>query len=223
MPPERRVFYKVSDGKIVETKLDESTWQPPRGTTIPLRSRLPEERGTMCHFNPQFQISLETAHSSRRGIPCSTSRRRSGIATRSSESGLTGLPVRARSRRLVRAQHVHRRAAAIQISSRTLWPGIAFWLQGPLCPMDPAQLGARRAHRTVQKSRRPHLRGTCKSPRQLRRVELQSTIRGIQRPMGLTAMSSAAGQPQRVSRDCDSASPCTRLATGGGFSPRRPR
>src|ERR1700748_2722211 len=29
LPPEKRVFYKVSDGTIVETKLDESSWQPP--------------------------------------------------------------------------------------------------------------------------------------------------------------------------------------------------
>ena len=29
LPPEKRVFYKVSGGKIVQTKLDESTWQPP--------------------------------------------------------------------------------------------------------------------------------------------------------------------------------------------------
>src|SRR5579863_7257485 len=29
LPPEKRVFYKVTDGKIVETKLDESNWQQP--------------------------------------------------------------------------------------------------------------------------------------------------------------------------------------------------
>ena len=29
LPPEKRVFYKVSDGRIVQTNLDESTWQPP--------------------------------------------------------------------------------------------------------------------------------------------------------------------------------------------------
>ena len=29
LPPEKRVFYKASDGKIVETKLDESNWQQP--------------------------------------------------------------------------------------------------------------------------------------------------------------------------------------------------
>ena len=28
-PPRDRVFYRVSEGKIVETKLDEATWQPP--------------------------------------------------------------------------------------------------------------------------------------------------------------------------------------------------
>ena len=29
LPPEKRVFYKVSDGKIVEERLNESSWQPP--------------------------------------------------------------------------------------------------------------------------------------------------------------------------------------------------
>ena len=28
LPPEKRVFYKVSGGKIVEERLDEATWQP---------------------------------------------------------------------------------------------------------------------------------------------------------------------------------------------------
>jgi alpha-L-fucosidase len=29
LPPEKRVFYKVSGNRIVETRLDEATWQPP--------------------------------------------------------------------------------------------------------------------------------------------------------------------------------------------------
>jgi alpha-L-fucosidase len=29
LPPEKRVFYQVSGGKIVETKLDDATWKPP--------------------------------------------------------------------------------------------------------------------------------------------------------------------------------------------------
>ena len=29
LPPEKRVFYKVSDGKIVEERLEEAAWQPP--------------------------------------------------------------------------------------------------------------------------------------------------------------------------------------------------
>ena len=28
LPPDKRAFYKVSDGKIVEERLDESAWQP---------------------------------------------------------------------------------------------------------------------------------------------------------------------------------------------------
>lgn len=27
-PPEKRVFYRVSDGRIIEEQLDEATWQP---------------------------------------------------------------------------------------------------------------------------------------------------------------------------------------------------
>lgn len=34
LPPEKRVFYKLSDGKIVEERLDEVAWQPSAMTKI---------------------------------------------------------------------------------------------------------------------------------------------------------------------------------------------
>lgn len=35
LPPEKRVFYKVSDGKIVAEHLDEEAWQPSIGNYNP--------------------------------------------------------------------------------------------------------------------------------------------------------------------------------------------
>jgi alpha-L-fucosidase len=40
LPPEKRVFYKVSDGKIVPTKLDEANWQQPAWNYSPAPSRV---------------------------------------------------------------------------------------------------------------------------------------------------------------------------------------
>ena len=38
--PEKRVFYKVSDGRIVSTKLDESNWQQPAWNYSPAPSQI---------------------------------------------------------------------------------------------------------------------------------------------------------------------------------------
>ena len=40
LPPEKRVFYKVSDGKIVPTKLDEANWQQPAWNYSPAPSQI---------------------------------------------------------------------------------------------------------------------------------------------------------------------------------------
>jgi len=59
LPPEERAFYKVSDGRIVEEKLDEATWHPPAWNynpppvavagglwdNVPLESPIPELAG----------------------------------------------------------------------------------------------------------------------------------------------------------------------------------
>ena len=42
LPPEKRVFYKVAEGKIVETKLDESNWQQPVWNYSPAPSQIAE-------------------------------------------------------------------------------------------------------------------------------------------------------------------------------------
>ena len=72
LPPEKRIFYKVSDGKIVETKLDEATWQPPLwnynpsplqvdgGTwdDVPLQSPIPNLAGE-GPFKPTWDSLLD--------------------------------------------------------------------------------------------------------------------------------------------------------------------
>ncbi len=72
LPPEKRVFYKVSDGKIVEERLDEATWQPsawnynPAAQSIagglwddvPLKSPIPDLAGD-GPFKPTWDSLLE--------------------------------------------------------------------------------------------------------------------------------------------------------------------
>ena len=72
LPPEERVFYIVADGKIVETKLDESNWQQPvwnynpsplqvAGGTwddVPLRSPIPNLAGD-GPFKPTWDSLLD--------------------------------------------------------------------------------------------------------------------------------------------------------------------
>ena len=72
LPPEKRVFYKVADGKIVETKLDGSNWQQPAwnynpsplqvagGTwdDVPLESPIPNLAGD-GPFKPTWDSLLE--------------------------------------------------------------------------------------------------------------------------------------------------------------------
>jgi alpha-L-fucosidase len=43
LPPEKRVFYKVSGGRIVETRLDESNWQQPAWNYSPVPLHVPAE------------------------------------------------------------------------------------------------------------------------------------------------------------------------------------
>ncbi len=71
-PPEQRVFYKVADGKIVETKVDEANWQQPAwnynpsplqvagGTwdDVPLESPIPNLAGD-GPFKPTWESLLD--------------------------------------------------------------------------------------------------------------------------------------------------------------------
>ncbi len=66
LPPEKRVFYKVSDGRIVEERLDEAAWQPPIWNYTPtpqsiagglwndvlLSSPIPDPLQATVHLNP---------------------------------------------------------------------------------------------------------------------------------------------------------------------------
>jgi alpha-L-fucosidase len=72
LPPEKRLFYKVTDRKIVETKLDESAWQPPAWNynpspiqvsggmwdDVPLESPIPNLAGG-GPFKPTWESLLE--------------------------------------------------------------------------------------------------------------------------------------------------------------------
>jgi alpha-L-fucosidase len=40
LPPEKRVFYKLAEGNIVETKLDEANWQQPAWNYSPAPSQI---------------------------------------------------------------------------------------------------------------------------------------------------------------------------------------
>ena len=71
-PPEKRVFYKVSDGKIVEERLEEVAWQPPAWNynpvaqsvagglwdDVPLNSPIPDLAGD-GPFKPTWDSLLE--------------------------------------------------------------------------------------------------------------------------------------------------------------------
>ena len=83
--------------------------------------------------------------------------------------------MRARSRRLVRAQHVRRGPAAIQVSPRTLRAALALRLQGPLRAVDAAELGTRRTHRALQEGRREVFHCARQSSRRLRCLGLQAS------------------------------------------------
>ncbi len=71
-PPDKRVFYKVSDGKIIEERLEEAAWQPPAWNynpvaqsvagglwdDVPLRSPIPDLAGD-GPFKPTWDSLLE--------------------------------------------------------------------------------------------------------------------------------------------------------------------
>jgi alpha-L-fucosidase len=72
LPPEKRIFYKLSDGKIVPVKLDEAAWQPPQWNynpspsqvaggmwdDVPLESPVPNLSGS-GPFKPTWDSLLE--------------------------------------------------------------------------------------------------------------------------------------------------------------------
>ena len=91
LPPEKRVFYKVSDGKIVAERLDESAWQQPVWNYSPAAQSI---AGGMWDDVPSQSPIADLAapvRSNRRGTHCWNTRRRSGIRMPNSASGLTGV------------------------------------------------------------------------------------------------------------------------------------
>src|SRR6185437_15131286 len=73
--------------------------------------------------------------------------------------------VRGGSRGLVRTQYVYRGSAPVQISARTLWAAVAVRLQGSLCTVDDAELGAGRADYALQKCGSENIHSAGQSPR----------------------------------------------------------
>lgn len=91
LPPEKRVFYKVSGNRIVETKLDEANWQQSPWNYAQLQKRSRAGFGTTFPWLHPSPISPELARTSQPGTRCRSTRRLSGTGTRSSESGRTGV------------------------------------------------------------------------------------------------------------------------------------
>ena len=89
-PESERVFYALEDGKIVSEKLDEQmTGSRPTGASR-RRCPFPAARGTACRWIRPSRTSREKDLTSPPGIRCCSTKRPSGIATRSSASGRTG-------------------------------------------------------------------------------------------------------------------------------------
>ena len=166
---------RSQDGKIVSEKLNDADWKPtdwgeppalpiPGGSWdgVPMDSPIPNLAGD-GPYQPTWDSLLQYeapewyrdakfgiwAHWSPQCVP---------------EAGDWYAP-----------QYVHRGPPAIQISARALRPSLALRLQGSLRAVDAAQLGARRADRTLQKSRRAVLHLARQSSRRLRCLGLEAS------------------------------------------------
>ena len=110
-PEKDRVFYALVDGKIVETKLDDATWEPTDW------GKSPELPGGSWDGVPMTApisgLSGEGPYQANLGFDAAV--RRAGVVSRREVRHLGALEpaVRARRRRLVCAQHVRPGPAAI--------------------------------------------------------------------------------------------------------------
>ena len=221
LPPEKRVFYKVSDGKIIEERLDEATWEPPAWNYSPASAVCRGwAYGTTCPWSRQSPTLQATARSSPRGILCSIMKRRIGTAMPSSVSGLTG--VRSACPKLgtgTRAICISRANGNISISLNTIGPPSRFGYkelcaQWTLLNWDPDELVTRykKAGARIFVALANHHDGfdAWDSKHQPWNAARSAPI----------ATSLAHGLRQRESRVYDLASQCIRRVTGGGFSHR---
>ena len=219
LPPEKRVFYRLSGDRIVEAKPDDAVGKP-IGVGRAKRAAHP---GRIVGRRADGVTDPESCG---RGpvqtyVGFAARVRRAGVVPRREVRHLGPLEpaVRARSRRLVRAQYVRRGPAAIQVSPRTLRAALALRIQGSLRAVDAAELGTRRTHRALQEGRRAgfSLRSPIITTASTRGT--RSISRGTPPRLARIAMWSAHGLPPRASRDCASGSRCIRRATGGGSRP----
>jgi len=100
LPPEKRVFYRLSGDRIVEAKPDDAAGKPSAGAS---QARCPSraEAGTACPWSRRSRISRERARTNLRGIRCSSTTRRNVPRREVRYLGPLEPAVRARSRRLV--------------------------------------------------------------------------------------------------------------------------
>ena len=90
LPPEKRVFYKVSDGKIVRRNSTNPTGSSRLGTTIPVRCKWRAAHGMTYQWRRQSRISQAMVRSNPPGIRCSSTKHRIGTRMPSSAFGLIG-------------------------------------------------------------------------------------------------------------------------------------
>ena len=90
LSPEKSVFYEVSNGRIIQSKLDNATWNPPEWGRPP---DLPIPGGAWDGVpmdSPIADLAGEGPYEPHR-IPCCNTKRMNGIRTQNSASGRIGV------------------------------------------------------------------------------------------------------------------------------------
>ena len=152
-PAGQRHFYALENGKFVKESLDEKDWKPTEWGEAP---ELPVSGGSWDGVPMDSPIPAwrERDRTSRRGIRCCSTRRRSGIAMRSSASGRTGVRNACRKQGDWYARNMYiEGSAAVQVSAGALRASVAVRVQGSVRAVDAAELGAGCADRSA--TRRP--------------------------------------------------------------------
>ena len=138
-PEKDRVFYALVDGKIVETKLEDSSWAPTDWGKPP---ELPGGSWDGVPMTAPIAGSAARARTRQIGIRCSTMTRRSGTGTPSSVFGHTGARSVCQKMAIgMRATCMRRALPNYDYQNEALRTSIRIWLQGPVRAVDAAQLG----------------------------------------------------------------------------------